>query len=69
MTYISVSGDWEEIDTDDILKLMCCDCSLVHKIEVKITHGYRAKPQLYMKITRDNRSTGQARRKNERNYL
>jgi hypothetical protein len=38
-------------------KIACCDCSLVHKFRFRIKRR-----RLYVKITRDNRATGQLRR-------
>jgi len=38
-------------------KIMCCDCGLVHHEEYKIEGG-----ELYIRVRRDNRATGQARR-------
>ena len=39
-------------------KQCCCDCGLVHRWKFKIRNG-----KLYAKVDRDNRATGQIRRK------
>lgn len=48
-------GEWNIVLHKD--KTMCCDCGLVHDYETKMVNG-----DLYMKFTRNRRSTGQARR-------
>jgi len=43
---------------EEILKLACCDCGLVHQIEFEVT-----KKGVVVKMRRDNRATGQFRRR------
>lgn len=38
-------------------KVMCCDCGLVHLEEYQVRGR-----DIYVRLTRDNRATGQARR-------
>lgn len=38
-------------------RFACCDCGLVHKISFRIIDG-----KIQMKVSRDNRATGQIRR-------
>jgi hypothetical protein len=49
-------GQWVKVKMKGD-KSMCCDCGLVHWEEYKIDNG-----ELYIKVQRDNRATGQARR-------
>lgn len=59
-------GEYQPIEKGDILEIpngryvnfACCDCGLVHRIDVKIKNK---KTQL--KFIRDNRRTGQRRRR------
>jgi hypothetical protein len=39
-------------------RLMCCDCSLVHVMNLRVLRG-----QVYMQFTRNKRATAAARRK------
>lgn len=39
-------------------KLCCCDCGLVHRVDFRIYQG-----RIQMRAFRDNRATGQVRRK------
>lgn len=49
-------GEWERVKARNF-KLMCCDCSLVHVIDIRKTEsGYE------MRFRRDNRATEAARR-------
>jgi len=38
-------------------KMACCDCSLVHVLDVRIVKG-----RVQIRVTRDTRATGQKRR-------
>ena len=55
--------DWEEVvplewtPFSRPLKIACCDCGLVHKIDFKTVNG-----KSYVKLDRDCRATGQLRR-------
>ena len=42
-------------------KLACCDCGLVHRMDFRIVGNKRKKIQF--RVFRDNRATGQMRRK------
>ena len=44
---------------------MCCDCGLVHKIDFKLENHGKNKVIMF-RAFRDNRATGQARRKNKK---
>lgn len=48
--------DW--INTNNNLRLACCDCRLSHDIEFDLREG-----QVYIRVRRNNHSTGQFRRK------
>jgi hypothetical protein len=39
-------------------KMMCCDCGLVHSIDFRVVGN-----KIQFRVFRDNRATGQARRK------
>lgn len=49
--------EWDEPKRTDF-KLMCCDCGLVHKVSFRVYKDGRFR----MKMSRDNRATGQIRR-------
>ena len=54
-------SDGEKIDFSwrrDDYKFCCCDCGLVHKIQFAVKG-----PNMRMRVWRDNRATGQIRRK------
>lgn len=42
-------------------KMMCCDCGLVHRVDFRVRGGV-----IQFRIERDNRATGQARRKHRK---
>jgi len=39
-------------------RMMCCDCGLVHEMDFRVKDG-----RIEFRVFRDNRATGQARRK------
>ena len=43
-------------------KMVCCDCGLVHRFNFKLVNTPIGK-QIYFQAFRDNRATGQIRRK------
>jgi len=51
-------GEWIKDPKRKYFKLMCCDCSLVHRVEFKIV-----KKKIYLRMWRDNKATSNARRK------
>jgi hypothetical protein len=53
-----IPGKW--YDAPKGLKLACCDCGLVHVVEIK-----KAKGRFAMRLWRDNRSTAATRRYNK----
>jgi hypothetical protein len=57
-TYEPVTdGDWMHLPRRGMY-LACCDCHLVHDLAVRVD----AKKQIWIKVTRHNRSTGALRR-------
>jgi len=61
MSYKEYDTKYEMVDTVENgghMKIMCCDCGLVHKIEFKILNG-----AVGVRFLRDERGTGQARRR------
>lgn len=50
------AGEW--VQPARVYRMMCCDCGLVHVIHFRIFGG-----KIRFKVYRDNRATGQARRK------
>jgi len=50
-------GEWCKMDENNLIAIACCDCSLVHVMEVKGTKG-----KYQICGYRDNRATGQLRR-------
>ncbi len=42
--------------------LMCCDCGLVHDVKIEVFQR-RGKKRIRISLSRDERATGQARRK------
>ena len=50
------SGEWIEPITKGF-RLACCECSLVHNMDVRIKNG-----QVQWRMSRNNRATGQVRR-------
>ena len=61
MKYKEYDTKYEMIDTVEnkgYMKIMCCDCGLVHKVEFKIING-----EVGVRFLRDERGTGQARRR------
>lgn len=44
-------------------KAMCCDCGLVHVLEFRLVREGRRGQRIEFRAARDNRATGQARRK------
>ena len=57
MKYTEMEDGFHEVPRKGY-KFMCCDCSLVHSIDFRIRKG-----RIEIKVDRDNRATGQARRK------
>ena len=51
-------GEWIKDPKRKYFKLMCCDCSLVHKVEFK-----KKGNEIWLRMWRDNRATARARRK------
>ncbi len=51
-------GDSIEVGDSQQFWLTCCDCSLTHRIEVKVSAN-----KAELRITRDNRRTAQKRRR------
>lgn len=51
-------GEGFEVPVDEIYRIRCCDCGLVHDVAFSIVDG-----KLGMAARRNNRSTGQARRR------
>ncbi len=53
---------WSDpIDVTDGIRLLCCDCCLAHDMKFKYSGG-----RTYMLVSRNNKSTAAARRKNGR---
>lgn len=50
-----VSGEWGELQKS--WDLSCCDCHLVHGIEIRVRNG-----EAQIRFTVDNRATAQLRR-------
>lgn len=44
-------------------KLACCDCSLVHDVQFRTVRDKQGRISVKFKVRRNNRSTGQLRRK------
>jgi len=60
MKYESIEDGWFEPIRKGY-KFMCCDCGLVHTVNFKLRkHGKHN--IILIKVGRDNRATGQARR-------
>jgi len=53
-----VPGEWIKLKKSSDFRMMCCDCSLVHKVKFKIVGS-----SIWLRMWQDNRATGQARRK------
>jgi len=53
-------GEGFEVPRDEIMRLRCCDCGLVHDVVFSIEDG-----KIGMATRRNNRSTGQVRRYNK----
>ena len=51
-------GKWYDFNRNDTL--ICCDCSLVHKLQFKIVNG-----KIFIKFKRDNRATAAYRKGKE----
>jgi hypothetical protein len=52
------AGEWVQ-PVEEGYKMACCDCGLVHKMDFRIHEG-----RVQFRAFRDNRATGQVRRKN-----
>ncbi len=63
--YVQIhDGEWTEVKLRSSLRLCCCDCNLVHKINFRIVPYGTTKNALEMRMVRDNRATAALRRKN-----
>lgn len=58
------SGEWEW-PVRKGFKIACCDCGLVHKFDFKLTPSRNGK-SIMLKCVRDDRATGQIRRKRQK---
>ena len=51
-------GEGFEVPLNEVYRLRCCDCALVHDVVFVYKHG-----KLGMAVRRNNRATAQSRRK------
>jgi hypothetical protein len=54
-------GDWMHLGHDG-MSLACCDCSLVHDIDVKIVASRTGRRKIFLRVKRNERSTAAMRR-------
>ena len=55
--YQRVDGEWFEVEHRSH-QIRCCDCGLVHKLNFRLRKG-----KIQIQAFRDNRATGQRRRR------
>lgn len=55
-------GEWVQ-PTPNGYKMACCDCGLVHVLDFRVIKYGGNKTKVQFRVFRDNRSTGQMRRK------
>jgi len=53
-----IDGEGWEVKAGEIFKLACCDCGLVHQVVIVVNKG-----KVGIAAKRDNRATGQRRRR------
>lgn len=59
-TYPDVGDEWHWVPKKGF-KLMCCGCRLIHTFQFRIVQNGK-KRKIEIKVDRDDRATGQARR-------
>jgi len=59
-------GEWFIVNTKgNYLRWACCDCGLVHNVDFSVVYdeNHKTTDDIGMKVHRNNRSTGQLRRR------